>query len=120
MRLLICGSRTWWDPVPIAAVLAACPPDTTVVHGDARGADRLAAGLARLAGLAVEAHPADWTRDGRAAGPRRNAAMLATGIDQVVAFRVDGASPGTDHMVRIARKAGVPVRIISGEPREVS
>jgi len=108
-RVLIAGSRTWTDAAAIAALLATLPPDTVIVHGAARGADTLAAHLAAARGFTVEAHPADWAREGRAAGPRRNAAMLATGVTAVWAFRAPGASPGTDDMMRQARAAGVPV-----------
>ena len=113
MRVLVCGSRHWTDPAPVRAALASLPADTVIVHGAAPGADTLAATLATARGLVVEAHPADWARDGRRAGPLRNQAMLATGIDRVVAFRLSGASPGTDHMVRLAQAAGVPVDVIT-------
>jgi hypothetical protein len=55
---------------------------------------------------------ADWKRDGRRAGILRNLRMLEFGKpDEVLAFW-DGSSKGTAHMIREARKAGVPVRII--------
>ena len=116
MRVLICGSRHWTDPAPIRAVLASLPAGTVIVHGAAPGADTLAATLAEAQGLTVEPHPADWAAHGRSAGPLRNHAMLATGIDRVMAFRLPGASPGTDHMVRIAQAAGVPTTVIPGSP----
>lgn len=114
--MLICGSRTWSDPDPIDRLLARLTADTVVVHGAAPGADSLAESLAHARGLAVEAHPADWATYGRRAGPIRNAAMLASGIDRVVAFRMPGASRGTDHMVRIAQAAGIPTEVIRWAP----
>lgn len=122
MRVLICGSRDWSNPDPIAQVIASLPDDAVVVQGAARGADCIAAALAETRGLAVEAHPADWTKHGRSAGPIRNEEMLASGLDAVYAFRLPGASPGTDHMVRIARRAGVPVKVFmpSVEPEGVA
>ncbi|CAB1129567.1 conserved protein of unknown function [Candidatus Hydrogenisulfobacillus filiaventi] len=107
--MLICGSRTWTDRALMAAVIARIPPGSPVVHGGARGADRMADALARARGLAVEVYPADWARYGMAAGPLRDLAMLARGVDVVLAFRAPGPSPGTDHMIRIARAAGVRV-----------
>ena len=51
---------------------------TVLRHGDARGLDRTVAGLLerRLPELDVRAWPAAWGAIGRAAGPRRNRAML--------------------------------------------
>lgn len=88
------------------------------VHGAAPGADTLAGEAVRLRRVILrddvteERHPADWAKHGRAAGPIRNREMLASGIDRVYAFRLPGDSPGTDHMVRIAQEAGVPVDVI--------
>jgi hypothetical protein len=49
-RILITGSREWTDTARIRAVLAYhrhAFPDAILVHGDARGADRIAAGIWR-------------------------------------------------------------------------
>jgi hypothetical protein len=58
--------------------------------------------------LAVEAHPADWSRHGRAAGPIRNREMVAAGATCCVAFPL-GRSPGTRGCMRLAEAAGIPV-----------
>jgi hypothetical protein len=80
------------------------------MHGAARGADELAAKAAQVSGFCVEAYPANWEADGRAAGYLRNERMLRLGPELVLAFfKEDERSPGTDHMVRKAREAGVPV-----------
>lgn len=50
---------------------------------------------------------------GRRAGPLRSRQMLAGGVDAVYAFRLPGSSPGTDDMIRIARAARVPVKIVT-------
>lgn len=51
----------------------------------------------------------------QAAGVIRNREMLAEGPDVVLAFHADLAkAKGTRHMVRIAREAGVPVRVVAG------
>lgn len=65
-----------------------------------------------------ESYPADWGKYGRAAGPIRNKQMLDEGEpDLVVAFseiRTTGLlSTGTQNMVDLAKKAGVPVWVIS-------
>jgi hypothetical protein len=86
-------------------------PLDTVVHGDCRGADRLADEAAKTLCLRVERYPADWNKYGRSAGPIRNHEMLDTGIDLVLAFHDDlSQSEGTNHMVTIATKAGVLVK----------
>jgi YspA, cpYpsA-related SLOG family len=121
MRLLVCGSRTWTDRARLWQALDQLVSQhgygqVVLIEGDARGADRLAGQLARERGWALERYPADWTRQGRAAGFRRNARMLRQGHpDLVVAFTVGPLqeSRGTADMVRRAREAGVPVHLIT-------
>jgi hypothetical protein len=124
MRLLVCGSRTWTDRARLWQVIDQLVREhsdgqvVTVIEGDARGADRLAGQLARERGWRLERYPADWTRQGRAAGFRRNARMLRQGRpDLVVAFTVGPLqqSRGTADMVRRARAAGVPVQVITSQ-----
>lgn len=85
-----------------------------VVHGDCpTGADRYASEWcreARFNGLHVieEAHPADWGKHGKAAGPIRNQQMVDLGADVVLAFPL-GESRGTRHCMAAAEKAGIPV-----------
>lgn len=84
MRLLVCGSRTWTDEESVRREIVRLAP-THVIHGAAKGADSVAAYVATMwacavgAGLIVEPYPADWERDGKAAGPIRNARMLRDG-----------------------------------------
>jgi hypothetical protein len=124
MRLLVCGSRTWTDRSRLWQVLDQLVREhgdgqvVTVIEGDARGADRLAGQLARERGWRLERYPADWTREGRAAGVRRNAQMLRQGRpDLVVAFTVGPLqqSRGTADMVRRAHAAGVPVQVVTSD-----
>jgi hypothetical protein len=89
-----------------------------VITGAAKGADRVADEWCwtRLDDLADHAQfPADWDRHGKRAGYIRNREMLDEGKpDFVIAFRCDGESNGTDMMVELARKAGLPVYVVSG------
>lgn len=110
MKVLICGSRDWTDVHPILRELRELPSDVTVIHGDARGADRLAGSVADGIGLKVISVPAEWNRYGRGAGPVRNQKMLDMGPDLVVAFPVRG-SRGTMDMIRRALRKGVKVRV---------
>ncbi len=58
-----------------------------------------------------EVYEADWHEHGRAAGPIRNARMIAEGRpDLVIAFP---GGRGTADMVSRARKAGIEVREVS-------
>lgn len=86
MRVIVCGGRAYADKEAITAELSMLPPGTVVVHGGAPGADTIAGEVAKALGLVVEAHPADWRRWGRGAGPRRNAEMLSLGADLMLAF----------------------------------
>jgi hypothetical protein len=64
----------------------------------------------------IIAYPADWDRDGRAAGPIRNRLMLGRHpeIDLVVAFHdYIASSKGTRDMVRIAAGSGKLVELVT-------
>jgi len=114
VKVLVCGGRDFYDVGAVHRALDDLQdergPIRVLIHGQSRGADLIAAGWALTAGVAPLAYPADWNRHGRAAGPIRNAAMLADGNpDLVVAFP---GGRGTAHMVGLARKAGVEVLVI--------
>lgn len=118
MRVLICGDRHWQDAKLVYDTLAALhrtKPVAVVIEGEARGADSHGRDAAKQLGIEVASFPADWEHLGRGAGPIRNHKMLTEGKpDLVLAFHDDlAASKGTAHMVRIARKAGVRVEVIS-------
>ena len=114
MRVICCGDRAWADVKKIRDRLSQLPSGTTVIEGDAPGADRIAGMIARGFGLNLEVHPAKWAEYGRAAGPIRNQEMLSSGVDLVLAFHSDLAkSKGTADMVRRTRKADISVEVIS-------
>jgi hypothetical protein len=113
---LITGSRHWTNQEAIRRELLPLAPDTILIHGDANGADRLAAQVASELGIKkILAFPADWRRFGRAAGPIRNQKMLERQPDVVIAFHealCQGC--GTKNMVALARAAHVPVKVVTG------
>ena len=115
MRVLVCGSRSWKDFETIQRVVGSLPAGTVVVHGDcSKGADRLAAWVARHCGLQVRAVPANWKKYGRAAGPKRNQRMvdlLDPTEDKVIAFMCTPDTPGTTDTIRRARARGIPVEV---------
>lgn len=100
-----------------------------IIEGEARGADSLCREVADSRGIEIEKHPADWNgpcgpecppnhrrknkgdvRHGGsddycpAAGPRRNRAMLDSGLDFLLVFP---GGIGTQNMISICQEAGV-------------
>ncbi len=112
MKILVCGDREWTDYMAIKRVLAQLPKRTVVIHGNCRGADKLAGEAAYMLGLTVISFPADWKRLGRRAGPIRNAQMLAQGPKKVIAFHSNiKNSKGTKDMMRKAEAVGIKVEL---------
>lgn len=118
MKVLVCGTRRWHDRQVIADKLLALVtendlryPDPLIIHGAARGADRIAAEEAGKAGLITLAFPADWAKYGKRAGFVRNIEMLDQQPDLVIAFW-DGVSKGTKHTIDEAVRRGIPVEIV--------
>jgi hypothetical protein len=112
MRLLICGSRNWADSEYILDTLLHYHPDV-VIEGGAKGADLLAADVARKLGIEVVEFVAEWSKHGKAAGPIRNQRMLDEGHpDFVLAFHDDYEhSKGTKDMITRSYRAGLPFRV---------
>jgi hypothetical protein len=111
MRVLVCGSRNFTDYNLLEKTLEALAI-TTVIEGEARGADKLARVYAKRRGLDVIPFPALWDKHGKAAGPIRNKQMLVEGRPElVVAFRGPN-SRGTQNMIDQATKAGIEVKVI--------
>lgn len=111
-RVLITGSRDWDRPEVIAYALGLAVGELgpfILVHGDARGADRMAAELHESYGFTSEPHPADWDRLGKRAGFVRNAEMVDSGADLCLAFIKDN-SKGATMCADLAEKAGIPTR----------
>jgi hypothetical protein len=108
MRVIVCGSRGWRDRDAVTNRLADLPGESTVVHGNAGGADRIAHQEAQKLGLLVESHPAAEYGHPLA----RNRAMAALGAELCIAFW-DGRSTGTAHMMTQAREHGIPVEVVT-------
>jgi hypothetical protein len=126
MRLMITGSRKWFDEAKIEQALKWYhPKTTTLIHGACYGADQMAASAAKRLGFSrIIPYPARWTRlDGShndGAGHSRNQEMvdsLTRGVDYCLAFSLDG-SGGTADAIRRARKRGIHVTeiIASSKP----
>lgn len=116
-RILVTGARNL-KPVHgldrhrvrvVLALAARLHPHATLLEGGARGVDALAGDFWERLGYPVETFPARWRQDGPAAGPIRNARMVASGATLGLAFPGPG-SIGTWDCVRKMEAAGIPVQ----------
>ena len=82
-----------------------------IVSGTAKGADKLGERYAEERGYPITRFPADWGTFGNSAGYRRNVEMAVYG-DALIAFW-NGKSNGTKHMINIAKKQDLKVRVIT-------
>ena len=95
--------------------------DVTIISGGARGADALGERFAKEFGLNCHIIKADWDKHGKKAGYLRNEQMaeFARAIDNaydevknmLIAFW-DGVSPGTKHMIEIAKNKRINVIVV--------
>jgi hypothetical protein len=117
LRVLVTGSREFANRDAMNEVFE-CLRDhyvgceTTLVHGDARGADKLSALVASsmVPDLTVETHPAEWGRLGKSAGLVRNQQMVDLGADVAIAFLwLDAQNRGTKDCMSRVRSAGIPL-----------
>lgn len=121
MRLLITGGRNWDDLITMWSFLDDLHREMKIdvlIHGDARGADRMAGEWAETRGVPVEKYPAQWNKYGRAAGVIRNQQMLDEGnLDHVAVFHKNlSESKGTKDMVNRCSKLNLPTFFIPGPP----
>jgi hypothetical protein len=110
--VLVCGSRDWAYPEIIRRRLLRLPLGVEIIHGGARGADQMAAGLARSLGIPERSEVPDWPLHGRRAGVLRNLKLLDQEPELVIAFW-DGRSTGTEHTIEEARRRGIPVEVFT-------
>lgn len=120
MRVMVTGARRWTDWGAVYDALWGVYKEHgpfLLVHGAcSTGADQQAdqwfITAGRYNGCAIERFPAEWCRpDGtvnKAAGFERNARMVEAGADLVLAFPLPEGR-GTQHTVKLAREAGIPV-----------
>ena len=109
---------------PIRRELVKLPAKgTIIVHGAARGADSIAAAIAKEFGFEVRPYPIseeDWNTYGLRAGPLRNAKMIQEEhpdkdgvlIDKGLAFTIN-LIKGTKNMVGQLREAAIPCEVFS-------
>lgn len=86
--------------------------EVTIISGTAKGADTLGEKFASEMGYEIERHPADWDKYGKRAGYLRNEEMAKSDADALIAFW-DGKSKGTKHMIDIATREGLIIKIVN-------
>lgn len=122
-KVLMCGDRRWWARGPILMELKRLikkhgKEKLIIIAGGAAGADIMCEITAKELSIHVARVDALWSTRYKSAGPQRNAAMLALGPDEVVAFHDNiRSSSGTKDMVRRAKLAGVPTRVVTAPKR---
>jgi hypothetical protein len=112
MKVIIAGSRYFNDYEILCRYCDHVLQDQTnieVVSGTARGADQLGEKYATERGYNITKFPADWDKYKKAAGYIRNEEM-AKYADALIAFW-DGNSKGTEHMINLAKKYNLKIRI---------
>ena len=111
MKTIIAGSRNITNYQMVVDAIEACPWNvTTIISGNARGVDSLAIQYAKEHNINVEIYPANWERDGKSAGYKRNTVM-AFKAEALIALW-DGHSVGTKHMIDTAKKFNLSTFIV--------
>ena len=98
MKVIIAGSRNIEDYALVVQAMSRCGYEVTeVVSGCATGIDRLGEQWATTNNIPITEMPANWNRDGKAAGPIRNRDMAKYADAAVIVW--DGKSAGTRNMI---------------------
>ena len=120
-KILVCGDRKWKERYMIYSVLYAIRVNApiTIIHGDCRGADRIAGSIAKDLDYTVIAVPAKWNEYGKSAGPIRNREMIRLKPSLVLAFHDNILrSRGTKNMLTQTMKAGIDFQLYNQRQRD--
>jgi hypothetical protein len=133
MRILVTGDKDWicfdFASAIVRRLVERYGADIVIVHGGCRSVDNSFQSACRWQRLKDEPHAPDWTRFGDAAGPNRNAEMVASKPDLCVALhRSIETSMGSKDCVMqalaariavylLADSRGIPRRADTGDPR---
>ena len=113
MRIIIAGGRDFKDYERLKLVVeynVQYLDCIEIICGEAKGADILGKQLAISKGWTVYSyHACHWERYGKAAGYRRNEEMVKH-AEALIAFW-DGKSKGTKHMIDLAQKHKLKVKV---------
>ena len=114
MKIIIAGGRDFNDYDTLQSYcdsMLANQETVEIVSGTAKGADKLGERYAKDRGHKLTLFPADWNNLGKSAGYIRNKQM-AEYADALIAFW-DKRSKGTKHMIDLATKMGLKIRIVN-------
>ena len=115
MNLIVCGSGSMKDEQLIRSVLNEVHNDhrvRLVIHGGARGADRIANNWAKDNGIKIRICKAEWKKYDKPAAGIRNQEMIDKGNPGLVVAFWDGKASATKDMLVRARENEVPVQIV--------
>jgi len=119
MKTIIAGSRSCDDIKHIENAIRNSGFNVTeVISGTANGADKLGEQWATLNWIPIQRFPADWEKHGKRAGYIRNDRM-ANFADQVIVIW-DGRSKGSESMINIAKRKGLPIYVHNFKPKMIN
>lgn len=116
MKVIIAGGRKFNDYSLLSSVCDYMLQNQhyiEIISGTAKGADKLGEKYAEERGYKIIPFPADWQLYGKAAGYKRNQ-LMAQNADALICFW-DGVSKGSKHMIDLAEKEGLKVKIVMYE-----
>lgn len=112
MKLAVIGSRKFTDEALLRRYLDELRPSIeAIVSGGAKGADKMAEAWAKDNNIPTIIFLPEYDKYGRGAPLKRNHLIVAEG-DIVLAF-LSGESKGTRYTIKVAEKAGKPVKTVS-------
>jgi len=115
MKIIIAGGRDFNDYNKLKIVCDHTFRKLTaveIVSGTARGADKLGEKYAKEKGYKIKRFAADWNKHGRSAGYIRNAEMAKYASVLIAFWNGDTKHSGTYHMINLAKKGGLKVKIV--------
>lgn len=114
MKVIIAGSRTFNNFNLLKEKcdnILSSQGDIEIVSGTANGADKLGEKYAKEKGYKIKQFVPKWDLFGKSAGYKRNEEM-AEYADALIVFW-DGVSKGSKHMIDLANKHKLNIRIIN-------
>lgn len=112
-KIIVAGGRDFDDYELLKSTLDTyiSQQEVEIISGGARGADRLGELYARNNGYKLTIIEAKWDLHGHSAGYKRNVEMSLIATDVIVFW--NGASKGSKHMIDIANKRGLKVKVVN-------
>lgn len=112
MKIIIAGSRSFNDYnilCSVCNIILQDQKEIEIVSGTAKGADKLGEKYAKEHGYSIKQFFPKWDVYGKSAGYIRNEEMAKYAEGLIVFW--DGKSKGTKHMIDLAKKYNLKVRV---------